>query len=463
MAHRVHQGRAKPIGPAQGFGLQRLGRQLRALQRHRALLKQGQDQALVVRATGHRPSLDPGDAGPGANAVQRPEGPARLRQGAGSETRGLAALPGPAGGSHGRRVERLKIRRTRNGDDLAITGQQHHGPRPGGGRHLFGKGLGDSVPSRSGRECAAGGQQGRDRRRPPLRAQGLVPDPSGQSTRRQGHSPEDDQRQEVGRRSHHQAVARFKEQIVVDEKGDGRGGQGGPQALQHPGGQHGGQEDHAQIDPVESHVEPPRRQGGRPDEQGAGQIGSPGAFPGGFDAPGLALLTGLGNDMDRLAPRLAQQGGRQRPAHQLAPATVGRLADDDLGDVVAPGVGHHQADDIAAGQRDGRRTQLLGQLESVAKARPGPLACRRLIGALDMGDGPGRIHHHVRQAPAGPDQAAGHGVAAHQHKDPLARRPGPLDALLAHRRDQLVVDRLGGAAQGQLAQGREVFDLEEVL
>ena len=40
---------------------------------------------------------------------------------------------------------------------------------------------------------------------------------------------------------------------------------------------------------------------------------------------------------------------------------------------------------------------------------------------------------------------------------------GPATPAAAHRADQLVVDRLGGAAQRQLAQRRQVLGLEEVL
>ena len=106
--------------------------------------------------------------------------------------------------------------------------------------------------------------------------------------------------------------------------------------------------------------------------------------------------------------------------------------------------------------------ELLGQLHGLVDPRQRRRRRRRPVGPLDVGHGPGRVHH-LGQPPAGAHQVVGHGVAADQHQDALARRPGPFDAGAAHGADQLVVHRLGGAAQRQLAQRGQVLGLEEVV
>ena len=48
-------------------------------------------------------------------------------------------------------------------------------------------------------------------------------------------------------------------------------------------------------------------------------------------------------------------------------------------------------------------------------------------------------------------------------QDMLARRPGPADGMGLHIIDHIAVDMLGGLAQGQFAQRRQVARLEEML
>ncbi len=74
MTDGVEQGGPQPIRPAQGLGVGRLRRQFGALQRHRALIQQGENEPLVVgsgvgRRFGRRHPR------PGLEALQRPEGP----------------------------------------------------------------------------------------------------------------------------------------------------------------------------------------------------------------------------------------------------------------------------------------------------------------------------------------------------------------------------------------------------
>ncbi len=138
-----------------------------------------------------------------------------------------------------------------------------------------------------------------------------------------------------------------------------------------------------------------------------------------------------------------------------------RLADDDLRDVVAPGVAQYGVRQVVAGEHDGRTAKLFGELQRLGHAPRGLRVAGRAVRPLDGGDRPGRVHH-VGEAPAGAHQRWRHRVARDQHQDALARRPWPFDAAPTHGVDQLVVDRLGDAPQRHLAQSGQVLRLEEV-
>ena len=75
--------------------------------------------------------------------------------------------------------------------------------------------------------------------------------------------------------------------------------------------------------------------------------------------------------MDRDALGLTQQFGRQRPAGPFGEPPAPRLADDDLGDVVAVGVIQDGANHIVAAQRHRSRAQLFRQFEGLGQARHG--------------------------------------------------------------------------------------------
>ncbi len=88
---------------------------------------------------------------------------------------------------------------------------------------------------------------------------------------------------------------------------------------------------------------------------------------------------------------------------------------------------------------------------------------RHVVGALYVSHGPGRVLHQVGQTPPRADQGTGGGVTSDKDQDALARRPRALDAVAAHGPHQLVVHRLGGTAQGQLAQSGQILGLEEIV
>ncbi|MNQ39967.1 hypothetical protein D3C85_536060 [compost metagenome] len=465
MADRVHQRAPEPVGAAQGLGFDRLPGQIGALNRHRALVQQGQGQLLLVRSGRQGGGLDPGDARAVAHALQRSEGPARLRQGAGAVARRFALLPGPARGGHGLGVQRGLGRRARDQGQFVVDGQKHHGPRPRRRRRLLGQNARGGGPVADAGQPLAGGQQGRHGRGPALRRLRLLSHPSGQEACRQGHGPEDDQGQEIGRRTDGETIFRLKKQEVVGQKGDRRRRQGRFQAVKHPRRQHRREVDDAQIDTLERAVQQQGQARRRHDAGGADRIAAPAAGQAQTRLPQRLLLQidPVGDDVNRDAARLAQQFRRQRPPQPFGQAAVAPLGQDDLGDVVLMGVIHDGAHHVVAAEDHRPPAQLLGQLQRVGQLARRTHAVPRARGSVDVGHGPGRVHHHVRQPPTGADQGRGHGVAGDQHQNPLARRPRPRHPLLAQSGHQLIIHRLGRAAQGQLAQGRQVLDLEEVV
>ena len=311
----------------------------------------------------------------------------------------------------------------------------------------------------------AGGQQGRNGGGATLGRPRLFAHPPRQSARTQGHAPEQDQGQNIRRRPDQEAVARLEEQEVVGQKGQSRRRQSGPEPVQHPRRHHRRQIDDAQIDPLEPGVQqqgrPCRRQHEpRPDRIAAPVQRRPDARPCRRFGRGQVAL---GHHVDGDPLRLAQQFGRQGPAGPFGEPPAARLADDDLGDVVAVGVIQHGAHHVVAADGDGPPAQLIRQLEGLGQPPRRPGVGARSTGPFDVGHGPGGVHHHVRHPPAGPHQGGGHGVPADQDQDTLVRRPRPRHAALAQMGQKLVVNRLGRAAQGQFAQGRQILDPEEVL
>ena len=94
----------------------------------------------------------------------------------------------------------------------------------------------------------------------------------------------------------------------------------------------------------------------------------------------------------------------------------------------------------------------------VPARRVGELVAR----LLDRHGDPGRIHQ-VGKALCRAHDHVGVGVGADAGEDALAGRPRPLDRLRLHAIEEVGVDALGGAPQGELAQRRQVLRLEEAL
>ncbi len=465
MADRVHQRASETVGTAQGLGLDRLAGQVGALDRHRALIQQGQGQLLFVRTRRQGGGLDPSHARPVAHALQKPEGPARLRQGAGAVAGGFAFFPGPARGGHGFGVQFGLAGRSGSQDQFAVNGQQDDRPGPCGGGRLFGQDARSLVPITDPGQTLTGGQKGGHRRGAALSRPSLLSHPPRQRASRQGHAPEDDQGQHVRRRPDGETELRLQEQEVVGQEGDGRRRQSGPQSIESARRQNRRQIDDAQVHTLEGPVQQEGQSRRRNDAGDADGVAAPpsGQVQAYVFRRFRFRLDLVGDDVNGHAPRLTQQFGGQRPAQPLRQAAVASLGQDDLGDMVVVSVVHDGAHHIVAAENYGAPAQLLGQFQRIGQLARRADAVARARRPIDMSHGPGRVHHHVGQAPPRPNQGAGHGVARHQDQDALARRPRPGRALFAQTGGQLIVHRLGRAAQRQFAQGRQVLDLEEVV
>ena len=104
--------------------------------------------------------------------------------------------------------------------------------------------------------------------------------------------------------------------------------------------------------------------------------------------------------------------------------------------------------------------QVLGELERAREGQPLRGGQRPLGRALDVGHDPLGLEPG-RHAPGRPHQAIALGVGPHADQDALRHRPGRLDLVVAPVVLHVGVHVLGGAAQGQLAQGQEVAAAEE--
>ena len=138
-----------------------------------------------------------------------------------------------------------------------------------------------------------------------------------------------------------------------------------------------------------------------------------------------------------------------------------RLPEHDLGHVFTPCEPQDLGRVIAALETHGFAAQTLGETEQLGELI-GPLGVGCLADRLDRHRGPGRIESG-RELARAPDDALRNLVRADAGEQALGRRPGSFDRLLAQIVDHLVVDPLGGAAQRQLAQRRQIAGGEETL
>ena len=157
----------------------------------------------------------------------------------------------------------------------------------------------------------------------------------------------------------------------------------------------------------------------------------------------------------------AHQRLRQRPAENAAQESRLRLAEHDLRDVFARREPQDVAWIVAALKAHRLPAQTLGQTEHFGEP-VGALGVAGLADGLDR-DGDPVCVEAGRELARAPDDPLRHFVRADASEQALRRRPRTLDRLLAQIVDHLVVDAIGGAAQRQFAQRRQIAGGEEIL
>ena len=135
-----------------------------------------------------------------------------------------------------------------------------------------------------------------------------------------------------------------------------------------------------------------------------------------------------------------------------------------MGDVVGLRIGDHVVGDAAAAARngDGLALEALGQAQRIGDAIALLLVQLQAAPRFDVERGPWSVQA-VGEALGVAHQPGGARILADADQHALARRPWPRDGARLHLRQQLLVDAVGGAAQRQFAQRRQVGRREEVL
>ena len=153
-----------------------------------------------------------------------------------------------------------------------------------------------------------------------------------------------------------------------------------------------------------------------------------------------------------------------RAVQDLEPARARRFSDDDLGDVVGVGKADHVVGDMPAGRgnRDRFAAEALGEPQRVGDAVALLLGELQAASRLDTERRERRMQP-VRQPLGIAHEASRARVLADADQDALARCPGARNGAGLHLSEQLLVDPLGGAAQRELAQRRQVGGREKML
>ncbi len=149
-----------------------------------------------------------------------------------------------------------------------------------------------------------------------------------------------------------------------------------------------------------------------------------------------------------------------RAYEQFRPVCPPARRDDDVGEVIGPGVFDDGRRGIAPGHRHALAAKTFGKPHRLRRAS---LPCLLPpAAAFDVDGGPWATQP-VGDAARLPDQGRAARTAVNVDQQSLAGLPRAADGLAAHVVDHLLVDALGRAAQSQLTKGRQVSRLEIVL
>ena len=473
MRDRGEQDRAQPLGLRQHPGLVDLLRQADALDRHCGLVEQRVEETAFVGGE-QRPWSLPVEADD-ADAAEA--GPDRQEQAFapgkrfGASTGRAVVGPAPVCCGEVGSIE-LVLRRVANPhfQPTLLLQEQHHVELQHRGdlkrrrpEQIIQAGDAGDLPAEGiERLGGAGPQPDRDR---------LVAHPPREVARHQRRGKEEGKRHHVLGVGNGEGVQRRQEEEVVGEYAHEGSENGRPQAVAPRDQDHRHEEDQIDVLDADDGLErqaqqkrccrcPERGRVRNPIEPAAGASCPHGRSRGlGSAAP---ILTDAAADMDVDAAGLAHQVLGHRAAEPVEPPGPGRGADDDLGDVVLAGEPQDLSSHVLPRNRHRLAAEALRQPlalgDAVALGLGQPLRPR----GLDVERRPRRMQP-IRHALGLANQRRPAHALADADDDALARRPRAPDRVQTHVREQLLVDPLGGAAERQFPQSREVAGGEVVL
>lgn len=159
---------------------------------------------------------------------------------------------------------------------------------------------------------------------------------------------------------------------------------------------------------------------------------------------------------------LTRQLIHERATQNLLPSRLSRLADEDLGDVLATCVVQKLFDDVHAAERDRLRPQAFSEQEVLLKAFPGGSLESPGRRGLDVHGRPRRVQTRCHP-PGGSHESPREGTWAYAYQKSFAGLPCPRDRVRLAVALNLRPDPFGHPPQGQLAKGEEIPLLEEVF
>ena len=364
-------------------GVDRLAGQQDAIERDRGLVEDRGEGPFVVagnRLIG-RMRLETADRDRPARGDERAELELDVRQRAGAPAGRLVLLLRPAGGGHGGRVE-LRVGRPGGAQvELVALGHQQHDPAAEHGMQMRRRRPQHVVGVRRARELARIIVERPHDVGVLDHAFALVAHASRHRSGQDRYAQKDQQGEQFLRLGDGEGVEGLDEEEVEGDERQERGDHRRAGAEAHAGEQHGGEKDHRQVRQLQ------RRRQRLPDHDRAGDRADRhadlGAEPFRIERqfrqaplPRLRLL--VRHDMDFDRPGAAHDRVRQGAAEQARQGSRARLAEHDLGHVLAPRKAQDLLREIIALEPGRVGAEPLGQAE-----RLGDLV--GLLGVVDRG------------------------------------------------------------------------------
>ncbi len=446
--------------------------QMDALDRERALVDQRVEQAPLVGGE-QRPRLVAVDADDADGATA---GPHRQEQPLGARKRVRAApgrpvvFPRPVGRREVGLVERVLGRISGLHRDGPVLGQQQHDADLQHQGGLIGRGPQHVVERADARELAAEGIERLDRAGAPLRGHDRAPAARRHVRDNDRNDDEEHESRDIGRIGDREGVDRRQEEEIVAKRRHDAREQRRQQTEPYRDADDGGEQHQIDVLDAEQRLDQHADAERHGDRQKRGHIGTHVERLGflghanGLLRNRLALDLVARDDVHADIAGPSHQIVHDRAVQDLEPARARRLADDDLGDIVLVREADHVVGDLpqSARNRDRLAAQAFGEPQRVGDAIALLLAQLQAAPRFDVERGPGRVQA-IGQALGVAHEAGRARILADADQDALAGRPRTRNGVRLHLGEQLLVDPLGGAAQRQLAQRRQVAGRKKML